>query len=196
MEENNPKVKPDALEAVLFAYGEPISLKKLGEIFKADKEKVKLSAADLKHRLEERGSGITVFESGERLTLVTLPIHGPILETVLKKEFAEELTPAAQETLAVIAYTGPVSRSEIEYIRGVNSSFTIRNLMIRGLIEREADTRRANGFCYKLSFDCLKHLGLSRLEELPDYEKHKLLTDTFRAGNKEEGSEVKNIHEV
>jgi len=61
---------------------------------------------------------------------------------------------------------------EIDNIRGVNSSYILRNLLIRGLIERDIDTRRANAFIYKISFDFLKKMGLSKIDELPEYEKY------------------------
>ena len=179
MNEDKPKFDCGSLEAALFAYGEPIGIKKLCDVFDISHEELASLASQLQQRLGERGSGLSVFNGDGRLALITLPGHGLFLEKLLKKEFSEELTPAAQETLAVVAYAGPVSRSEIEYIRGVNSSFTLRNLLIRGLIERETDPKRSGSYFYKLSFDCFKHLGLSRAEDLPDYGKYRELTDNF-----------------
>ena len=75
--------------------------------------------------------------------------------------------------MSIIAYSGPISRADIEYIRGVNSSFTIRNLLLRGLIERTVDPKRANAYIYSASFDLIKRLGLSGISELPDYEKYR-----------------------
>ena len=83
------------------------------------------------------------------------------------------MTSAALETISIIAYAGPISRADIEYIRGVNSSFTIRNLLLRGLVERTIDPKRSNAYVYTASFDLIKRLGLSKVEELPDYAKYK-----------------------
>jgi segregation and condensation protein B len=75
--------------------------------------------------------------------------------------------------LSIISYAGPITRADIEYIRGVNSSFTVRSLLMRGLIEREVDPKRANAYIYSASFDLLRHLGLSNNEDLPEYQKYK-----------------------
>ena len=68
---------------------------------------------------------------------------------------------------------GPVTRAEIEFIRGVNSSFILRNLMVRGLIAKEADKERAGSFVYRATFDFLRHVGVSRAEELPEFAKYR-----------------------
>ena len=87
------------------------------------------------------------------------------------------LTPASLETLAIIAYLGPCNRALIEYVRGVNSTFILRSLMIRGLVERKPDPKRMNTFLYQVSFDFLRHMGLTRQGDLPDYEKYRKLKD-------------------
>ena len=98
----------------------------------------------------------------------------------MKETLNENLTPAALETLALVSYVGPVSRSEIEYIRGVNTAFTLRNLLIKGLVQRSSDPKRGNVYLYKPSLDLLKFLGLPKIEDLPDYEKFKELIQKFR----------------
>jgi len=95
------------------------------------------------------------------------------LENFIKEEFKENLSPASLETLSIIVYLGPLSRAEIDYYRGVNSSFILRSLLIRGLIERYSDPKRANVYLYVSSFDLLKYLGVSKKEDLPDYGKFK-----------------------
>ncbi len=94
----------------------------------------------------------------------------PVLGKLLKDEFTEALTPAAVETLSIIAYGGPVTRSVVDYIRGVNSSFILRTLLLRGLIDRVLDLHHGNAYVYQASFDMLKHLGLDKAESLPDYQ--------------------------
>ena len=71
--------------------------------------------------------------------------------------------------LAIVAYRGPISRAEIDYIRGVNCGFLLRNLSLRGLVDRKENPLDNRSFIYEASLDFLKSLGVGRLEELPDY---------------------------
>ena len=87
----------------------------------------------------------------------------------MKDELKGDLSPASLETLAIIAYFGPVPRSRIDFLRGVNSSFTLRNLLIRGLVDRAPNPSRPNQFLYAASFETLRHLGVSSREELPEF---------------------------
>ena len=82
----------------------------------------------------------------------------------------ESLSKAALEVLAVIAYRGPIARAEIEAVRGVNCSVTVRNLLMRGLIDRYENADDSRGYLYSVSFPFLRELGLSSVAELPDYE--------------------------
>ena len=78
------------------------------------------------------------------------------------------MTQPSLETLTIIAYRGPITKPEIEQIRGVNCSLILRNLLIRGLIEEKEDKQRLQN-TYTISFDFLRHLGADRVEELPQY---------------------------
>ena len=112
-----------------------------------------------------------------------------ISEKLAKEEFKEDLTPAALETLSVVAYLGPMPRSMIDYVRGVNSSFMLRNLLMRGLVERTLSEKRKNVYEYRVSFDFLKHMGIGTIGELPEYEKYKNILASFETqgtGNPEE----------
>ncbi|MBI2099909.1 MAG: SMC-Scp complex subunit ScpB, partial [Candidatus Vogelbacteria bacterium] len=71
--------------------------------------------------------------------------------------------------LTIVLYKGPLTRAEIDYIRGVNSSFILRHLSIRGLVERIPNPKDARSFLYRPTFDLFQHLGLSKIEELPEY---------------------------
>ena len=79
------------------------------------------------------------------------------------------LKKASLETLSIILYKNTASRAEIDYIRGVNSSFILRNLLVRGLIEIEAKRGEDRNYVYKPSLNLLEHLGVKSLEELPDF---------------------------
>ena len=171
------------IEAVLFAYGEPISVEKLGKILstqggsasggKISTNELETALKDLETELSRQERGIALIKNAGKIQLATKPELTGLLEDIIKQEFTEDLTPAALETLSIIAYAGPISRADIEYIRGVNSSFTMRNLLLRGLVERTIDPKRANAYIYIDSFDLIKRLGILKVEDLPDYEKYK-----------------------
>ncbi|MBI2633860.1 MAG: SMC-Scp complex subunit ScpB, partial [Parcubacteria group bacterium] len=125
---------------------------------------------DLGQELEGANRGIRLLRSGNEFILGSTPEAGPFVEKLFREEFGEELTSASLETLAIIAYRGPISRAEIDYIRGVNSSYILRSLLIRGLISRSQDASRPQIFLYRPSFDLLKLLGATSQKDLPDYD--------------------------
>ena len=168
------------LEALLFIYGEPMDFKKISKTLKVSEEEAAATAKELAENLKPEDRGLFIVFDGNKVQLTTKPDFSALLETVIKEELHESLTPAALETLSIVTYAGPMTRAELEYIRGVNSSFTMRNLLIRGLIERYPDPKRTNVFIYKPSFDLLKHIGISKVEDLPEYEKFQALIAKLR----------------
>ena len=167
MTPEDKKEKTRALEAALFVYGEPMSVKKIIDLLKIEEGEIREIIDELKLCL--CGRGLHLIEHDGSLQLVTHPDFGTLLETIVKDELSKELSPATLETLAIVSYAGPVSRSRIDYIRGVNSSYILRNLLIRGLIERKPDPKRSNVFLYNISFDLLRHLGVTNEKHLPDF---------------------------
>lgn len=183
------------IEALLFIYGEAIEVKKMAKIFGVKEEEIKSGLAVLEEELKREERGLLLVQDKGRVQLATKPEFSKLLEDISKEEFTEDLTPAALETLSIIAYSGPISRADVEYIRGVNSSFILRALLMRGLVEREADLKRANAFAYTASLDLLKRLGLSKNQELPDYQKYKdlvkLLYEETRQKHELQAQEMK-----
>jgi len=183
MEENN---LIGAVEAILFVYGEPMDAKKISRIlskdknFKAKENDVKDALGLLSQKYSEGKGGLTLIVSEDKFQLATKPEFSSVLEEFVKDEFKEQLTPASLETLALITYLGPLSRVRIDYYRGVNSSFILRSLLIRGLIERFSDPEKGQGYLYKPSIDLLKYLGISKIEELAEYEKFKELSQNLQ----------------
>jgi len=163
-----------AVEAILFVYGEPIEVKRIAKILKTEEGAVRDALKKLEDEYLSGNRGLKLIFFDNKAQLATKPDFAPLLEDFIREEFKENLTPASLEALSLIAYLGPLSRAQIDYYRGVNSSFILRNLLIRGLIERYPDPRRTNVFLYQTSFDLLKYLGISKAEELPEY--HKLRT--------------------
>ncbi len=159
------------LEALLFIHGEPLPKKKAEKILELEKENLDTLILELEKRLAAEGRGLTLVHDNEKIQLATKPQFAKLIEGFVKEEMSEDLTPATLEVLSIIAYLGPVSRAQIDYRRGVNSSFTLRNLMLRGLIERLSDPERTNSFLYQPTFEFFRHLGVSGKEGLPDFEK-------------------------
>lgn len=156
------------IEAMLFVHGEPIEGEKLANITRVKKEE----AEEALHELcrDYNGRGFSLLEKDGKWQIGTNPECAPFVEELTKGEFSEELSRAALETVAIIAYKGPLTRAEIEFVRGVNTSFTLRNLLMRGLVERMENPRDARSYLYRVSFDFLKHFGLTRITELPSYD--------------------------
>jgi segregation and condensation protein B len=161
------------LQAILFTYGEPLTAEKLARFAGISKDEVGTRIGELNTALGDTPFTIVTHENAYQLA--TRPEYAPIIEATLKEEMTEELTPAAQETLAIIAYLGPVPRIKIDYIRGVNSSFILRNLLLRGLVDRAPDPERGNAFLYSVSFAMLRHLGITNRADLPEFERYRTL---------------------
>jgi len=168
------------IEAILFFKGEPISRKKLSEFLGVGQIEVNEALEKLKENLKGRGIVLQEKENparpndssgaGGEITLGTAPEFSDLVEKLQKEELNRELSKASLETLSIILYKNGVSRSLIDYIRGVNSSFTLRALSIRGLIEKSIDVKDNRRFIYKPSFELLSYMGVKSVEELPDYE--------------------------
>jgi len=156
------------IEAILFWKGEPISRKKLAEILKSNQTEIKEALKKLKENLKDRG--IILQEKEDEVTLGTNPEISNLLEDLQKEELNKDLSRATLEVLSIILYKNGASRPEIDYIRGVNSSFTLRALSIRGLIEKTPDPKDNRRIIYKPSFDLLSFMGVGSVSDLPDYE--------------------------
>jgi segregation and condensation protein B len=167
-----------ALEAILFLYGEPIAHDMLARLLKISEEDVIACIAQLKDNLTDTKRGLMLLEKGDTCMLITKPQFASFLESFIKDDLKEDLTPAAVETLSLIAYFGPIMRAQIDYIRGVNSSFMLRNLLVRGLIER---TNKGNAYVYEVTADFLKHMGVACIQDLPQYESYQLVKEQLFA---------------
>lgn len=157
------------LEALLFSAGEPVSVEALSRGAHIDRETTEEALERLRVRYRDSVSGLGLIFHEGIVELTTKPELGEFVQEFVKFKMQDALSKAALETLSVIAYRGPVSRSDIEAIRGVNCQFTLRNLLLRGLIERQ-DVDAIRGYSYMVSFDFLKHLGLERTEDLPEFD--------------------------
>jgi segregation and condensation protein B len=155
------------LEAVLFVSGEPVTLSRLESLLKVSPEELEGAITELTKALE--GRGITMLRTQDSLTLGTSAEASELIAKLKKEELERELSKASLETLSIILYKNGATRSDIDYIRGVNSSFILRNLAVRGLVERAENPADKRTFLYKPTADLLAHLGLSSIEQLPGY---------------------------
>lgn len=158
-----------SLEALLFVYGEPISFAKAAAILKTDVGAVKEISVHIAEQLKTAHAGLQLVSVNDQISLTTAPEMAEMVNTVIKEELDTPLSPASLETLAIVAYKGPLTRAEIDFIRGVNSSFILRNLSVRGLVEKAVDAEKKHIVNYRVTTDFLKHLGLASLADLPEY---------------------------
>jgi len=176
------------IESILFWKAEPIKVSELAKILEVSEDQIIGASQSLNASLENRG--IQLLNNNKELSLITAAENGHLIEKLLKEELNKELSKAALETLSIILYKGPLKRSEIDYIRGVNSQFIIRNLMIRGLVDKEQNPDDERGFFYKASSDLLNFMGIKVTNEMPEYEKVRGDIDTFMTSNEEAKPEV------
>ncbi|KKQ21343.1 MAG: Segregation and condensation protein B [Candidatus Nomurabacteria bacterium GW2011_GWA1_37_20] len=167
------------IEALLFWKGEPLKRKKLAEIFNVKNEEISEALEKLKKVHQERG--VVFLEKDDEVILGTAPELSDFFEKLQKEELNKDLSKASLETLSIILYKNGVSKADIDYIRGVNSGFTLRALSVRGLIERITDQKDNRRYIYKPSFELLSFMGIKSVEELPDYRE---VSDSLTAGIK------------
>ncbi|MEA1929438.1 MAG: SMC-Scp complex subunit ScpB [Patescibacteria group bacterium] len=176
------------IEAVLFWRAEPVAMADLAKWLDKSDGEIKEVLEFLEAKLSKRG--IKLVRKDDEVMLGTAPEASELIERLTKEELSRDLGKAALETLSIIIYQGPLTRASIDYVRGVNSSFILRHLQIRGLIERLVNSADARSFLYRPTFQLLSYLGVTKVEELPDFESIKEeLTNLATGQDKEEGSD-------
>jgi len=160
------------VETLLFIAAKPISLKKIAEFFNFSENDISVLIDELQKEYHDNKKGFRVVRVGKQIELVSAPENENIIKKFFQKEVEADLSKASLETLAVVAYKGPISRSQIEEERGVNSIITLRNLMMRGLIEQSGKDKDGAYF-YKITPDLLKRFGIERQADLPEYKSWK-----------------------
>ncbi len=156
------------IEALLFYKGEPVSFKELAKAFKVEDAEIRNAVSMLGEALSHRGLSLVVNE--QEVMLGTAKELSSFFEELRKEELNKELSRASLETLSIVLYKEKVSRADIDYIRGVNSGFILRNLQVRGLVDKTVDAKDSRISVYGPSLELLSYLGVSNVSELPDYE--------------------------
>jgi len=182
------------IEALLFFKGEPVTVRSLTGMLKVSEEEAQAGVDALDMALKNARRGIVVMRNGDEVMLGTESTMGVVIEGLIKEELSKDLGKAGLETLAIVLYRGPVARSEVNYIRGVNSNYILRSLLVRGLIEKvEGSTARST--MYRPTFELLSYMGVSRVEDLPEYEGVGAAVEEFKDTNKEESNEYEEEHD-
>ena len=157
------------LEALLFSEGGPLSRKKLSQLLACTTDELDAAVSELSRRKE--GSATCVLATAQDVALAVSPEAAPVVREAFERELGKEIGDAGLEVLSVILYRGPSTRAEIDYIRGVNTSWTIRMLAARGLLERIPNPKDAREYLYQPTVELLAHIGVRNAHELPDYAK-------------------------
>ncbi len=156
------------IEAILYFKNEPVSVEKLALILKSTELDIRASLRVLAERLKT--GGLVLISSNDEFSLGASPQLSDLIEEMIKDDLSKELGKSALDTLTIILYYGPVSKLKIDNIRGVNSGFVLRNLLIRGLIERIASDKDQRSYLYRPTLQLISYLGLGSVSELPEYE--------------------------
>lgn len=159
---------PAALHALLFASGEPLSKKDIAKLLGIKDSEITLALNALRKSLE--GSGVVLVEAGTDAELRTAPEAAEIVKRLRENELSRDLGKGSMETLAVIAYRDSATRSDIDWVRGVNSTAALRTLLVRGLIEGKEDEHDKRRIRYSITTDALAHIGVANVTDLPRFE--------------------------
>jgi segregation and condensation protein B len=163
-----PQHIKSVLESLLFVAGKPLTLKDFSKFLALPEETISPLLLTL---IEERKtSGVVVLESSEGFQMSTNPSNSTQVKNFLNADLREKLTDATVEVLGIIAYRQPISKAEIEAIRGVNSQYSLRTLLMRGLIEKTPNPQDSRSSLYQTTTEFLQHMGINSVNDLPEFE--------------------------
>jgi len=180
IQEKTIQERASVVESVLFVHGDPCTRKQLCNFLSCKEDILEEVLQVVRASYQREESGLSLIEKDDTLTLVTRSENAPFIQKMIYKDIYAPLSPALQEVLALVAYRSPITRQTIDHIRGVNSSFALRNLLIRGLIERVNEEEDDRAYRYRPTSLFLESVGLTSLDQLPQYEevsKNVRLTD-------------------
>lgn len=158
---------PQLIQAHLFAEGGTLAKRRLSQLTGADPETVNRALTQLSLHLEN--TGLSLITTDTEATLAVSKIESAALSGTYEKELGREIGDAGLEVLAIVLYRGPSTRAQIDYIRGVNTSSTIRTLLSRGLLTRNGNPQDGREFVYRPTAELLAFLGTSTMRDLPEY---------------------------
>ena len=178
------KTMKSALETMMFIWGEPLEVKDAAEVLEADKNVIRGLFRELQAEYEQEGRGIRIREVDDAFGFVTLAENDMFLRKLCTPVRVRRLSQAALEVLAIIAYRQPVTRSEIDSIRGIKSERVIDGLIDKGLIEISGRSEGVGRpLIYATTKEFLKKFGFSSLKDLPEVPEY----EEMRREREEEG---------
>ncbi len=176
------------IEALLFVEGSAMKKAELAKLLAVELPMLDSALVSLKNALSDRG--ITLLDDGTHVELRTAPEVAEKIEALRREELSRDIGRAGLEVLASIMYRGPLTRAEIDFIRGVNSSQTLRTLLMRGLIRKVPNPKDERSFLYEPTTETLGHMGIVSVTELPEYEQVKTkLAELEEAYKRKEGEQ-------
>ena len=179
------------IEAVLFYKTEPYGFVALATFLGVPESEIREALIRLGERLKT--GGLRLIMTDTTVQLVTAPEQSELIEKLRKDELSQDIGKAGAETLSIILYRGPLTRAEIDRIRGVNSTFIIRNLLVRGLVEKRDNLSDSRSFTYAGTPTLFAHLGITRKEELPDFESVMNAIESFESVQKSMEAETPSL---
>ena len=178
------KTMKSALETMMFMWGEPLEVKDAAEVLEADKKEVRALFKELQDEYEQEGRGIRIREADDAFGFVTLADNDIFLKKLCTPVRVRRLSQAALEVLAIIAYRQPVTRSEIDSIRGIKSERVIDGLIDKGLVEVAGRSEGVGRpLIYSTTKEFLKKFGFASLKDLPEVPEY----EEMRREREEEG---------
>ena len=159
------------IESLLFVSNKPLTVKELVKFTGSGEGEVKQALDQLSaDRNADAGRGVVLLEAPDGYQLATNSTNSEVVKNFLNADLREALTEATVEVLAIIGYRQPISKAEIEAIRGVNSQYSLRALLMRGLIEKVPNPNDARGYLYQVTTEFLQHMGITSVADLPDFQ--------------------------
>lgn len=181
--EHNTNTKQN-IESILLFKGQAITYKEISKLLDIETQEIIKYIREL--TLEYKEKGIQIVSNENECELVTSAANSEIISKMQKQEIESELSNASLETFSIILYMAPIARSMVDFIRGVNSQFTIRTLLIKGLIEKDQESKIP---MYKVTLDTTKFLGLNTLDELPNFKEIRQEIAQFIKDNSKDASQ-------
>lgn len=175
------------IQALLFSEGGALTYTSLAKSLDASDADIRTGLETLKQKLED--TGLAVILSDTEASLAIVPEARDAVAKVIKEAEERNIGDAGLEILAILLYEGPSTRAQIDYIRGVNSSSTIRTLLTRGLIERSGNPEDGREYIYRATTDLLAYLGAGNREDLPEYGTIAPELAAFKARHNDHGAE-------
>jgi len=167
MEQTHTQNLANRAEAFLFSEGGTLTLHKLASLLEVKEPELHEALAALSARLE--GTGLTLIKTDTEVSLAVSEHSSPAVQKAYEPELSEEIGDAGLEVLSIVLYRGPSTRAQIDYIRGVNTSWTIRNLLTRGLLERTGNPEDGREYLYRPTVELFSHIGVRDAAELPNH---------------------------